>query len=285
MAQVVCGQTLPQAPQLDDEVFRFAHVLPHTEAFAAQVLPKSWGARLQSAAVLLSASSTLRCSTSAAVSEGLGVLTPDQVVPVGGAVTEGPVRTKSTPLGNFELPINPIALALVSGATYIARSFSGDKQQLVPLIQGAILHQGAAFIDILSPCVAFNNHDGSTKSYDYVREHNEAVNFLDVIRFREEITAEYAPGALQEVQQHDGSILRLRKLHENYDPTDRIAAMNHLQESRANHEIATGLLYVDGDATDLHAAANTVDLPLNLLDDKALIPGSSALAKLNAALR
>ena len=162
---------------------------------------------------------------------------------------------------------------------------SGDKEQLVPLIQGAILHQGAAFIDVISPCVAFNNHDGSTKSYDYVREHNEAVNFLDVIKFRDEITTEYAPGSLQEVRQHDGSVLRLRKLHENYDPTDRIAAMNHLQESSAKSEIATGLLFVDSDPTDLHAAANTVSAPLNSLNDGALIPGSAALAKFNASLR
>jgi 2-oxoglutarate ferredoxin oxidoreductase subunit beta len=118
-----------------------------------------------------------------------------------------------------------------------------------------------------------------------VREHNEAVNFIDVIKFRDEITTEYAPGTLQEVRQHDGSILRLRKLHEGYDPTDRIAAMNHLQESGAKREIATGLLFVDGDPTDLHMAANTVGVPLNLLDDAVLIPGSTALDKVNASLR
>ena len=186
---------------------------------------------------------------------------------------------------NADEAIDLVAMAMQLGATYIARSFSGDKQQLVPLIQGAILHQGAAFIDVISPCVAFNNHEGSTKSYDYVREHNEAVNFLDVIKFRDEITTEYAPGMLQEVRQHNGSVLRLRKLHDAYDPTDRIAAINHLQESRARHEISTGLLFVDGDPTDLHAAANTVDVPLNLLGDKALNPGSAALEKLNASLR
>ncbi|MEO8385649.1 MAG: 2-oxoacid:ferredoxin oxidoreductase subunit beta [Betaproteobacteria bacterium] len=186
---------------------------------------------------------------------------------------------------NADEAIDLVALAMQLGATYVGRSFSGDKEQLVPLIQGAILHQGAAFIDVISPCVAFNNHDGSTKSYDYVREHNEAVNNLDVIKFRDEITTSYAPGALQEVRQHDGSILRLRKLHESYDPTNRIAAMNHLLESSANFEIATGLLFVDGEPHDLHAAANTVDTPLNLLDDVALIPGSGALEKLNASLR
>ena len=186
---------------------------------------------------------------------------------------------------NADEAIDLVGLAMQLGATYIGRSFSGDKEQLVPLIQGAILHPGAAFIDVISPCVAFNNHEGSTKSYDYVREHNEAVNNLDVIKFRDEITTSYAPGTLQEVRQHDGSILRLRKLHANYDPTDRIAAMNHLNESSANHEIATGLLFVDGEPSDLHAAANTVDTPLNMLNDGALIPGSVALAKLNASLR
>jgi 2-oxoglutarate ferredoxin oxidoreductase subunit beta len=186
---------------------------------------------------------------------------------------------------NADEAIDLAALAMQLGATYVARSFSGDKAQLVPLIQGAIMHQGAAFIDVISPCVAFNNHAGSTKSYDYVREHNEAVNFLDVISVQKEITAEYAPGSLQEVRQHDGSILRLRKLHEGYDPVDRIAAMNHLHETHANGEIATGLLFVDADPVDLHRAANTVPMPLNMLDDQALVPGAGALDKFNASLR
>src|SRR5690606_20321375 len=110
------------------------------------------------------------------------------------------------------------------GATFVARSFSGDKGQLIPLIKAAILHKGAAFLDVISPCVAFNNHPGSTKSLDHVREHNEAVNHLDVMIERETITAEYAPGTVEEVTQHDGSVLRLRKLAAEYDPHDRIAA-------------------------------------------------------------
>jgi len=193
-------------------------------------------------------------------------------------------KSKRGAINNDEA-IDLVALAMQLGATYVARSFSGDKAQLVPLIQGAISHQGAAFIDVISPCVAFNNHDGSTKSYDYVREHNEAVNFLDVIKLHSEITADYAPGTLEEIRQHDGSILRLRKLHEDYDPADRISAMNHLQETRAKGEIATGLLFVDADPVDLHRSANTVTVPLNQLDEAALIPGSAALAKLNASLR
>src|SRR2546423_309794 len=129
-------------------------------------------------------------------------------------------------------------LALQPGATYVARSFSGDKTQLVPLIKGALTHQGAAFIDVISPCVAFNNHEGSTKSYDYIRDHNEAVNVLDVITVRKEITTDYEPGSVQEVRQHDGSVLRLRKLAADYDAGNRIAAMNHVLSRDAEGEIA-----------------------------------------------
>src|SRR5215472_8984232 len=132
-------------------------------------------------------------------------------------------------LANLDEPIDLIGMALQLGATFVARSFSGDKHQLVPLIKGALTHRGAAFIDCISPCVAFNNHEGSTKSFDYVREHNEAVNFLDVIAGREEITADYAPGSVEIVRQHDGSFLKLRKLDNEYDPTDRVAAMHFLQ--------------------------------------------------------
>lgn len=186
---------------------------------------------------------------------------------------------------NTDEAIDMIGLALQLGATYVARSFSGDKEQLVPLIKGALRHQGAAFIDCISPCVAFNNHEGSTKSYDFVREHNEAVNRLDVMFGRDPITADYAPGEVRDVVQHDGSVLRLRKLHTDYDPTDRVAAMNHLQERKAVGEIVTGLLYVDPDPQDLHAHLGTVAVPLNRLDDAALCPGAAALEKVNAGLR
>src|SRR5213596_3744165 len=114
---------------------------------------------------------------------------------------------------NTDEGIDLVLMALQLGATYVARSFSGDKVQLVPLIKGAITHGGAAFIDVISPCVAFNNHPGSTKSYDYVREHNEAVSRIDFIAHRDEIAVEYAPGEVVDVRQHDGSVLRLRSLH------------------------------------------------------------------------
>ena len=188
-------------------------------------------------------------------------------------------------VANMDSPIDMVSLALQLGATYVGRSFSGDKSQLVPLIKGALRHHGAAFIDCVSPCVAFNNHDGSTKSYDYVREHNEAVNRLDVITPRAEITVDYAPGVVEEVTQHDGSVLRLHKIAKSYDPSDRASAMAHLQAKQAAGEIATGLLFVEPDADDLHDNLNTVDKPLNRLGDAELVPGSAALDKINAALR
>jgi 2-oxoglutarate ferredoxin oxidoreductase subunit beta len=193
-------------------------------------------------------------------------------------------KAKKGAINNDE-PIDLVGIALQLGATFVARSFSGDKTQLVPLIKAALRHPGPAFIDCISPCVAFNNHEGSTKSYDFVREHNEAMNQLDVILGRDPISAEYAPGEVRDVTQHDGSVLRLRKLHEDYDPTDRVAAMHHLHERKAAGEIVTGLLYIDPEPEDLHHHLDTIALPLNRLDDASLVPGSAALAKVNAALR
>ena len=186
---------------------------------------------------------------------------------------------------NSDSSIDMVSLAILMGATFVARSFSGDKQQLVPLIKAAIDHKGAAFLDVISPCVAFNNHAGSTKSYEYVREHNEAVNRLDFIETREEITTQYDPGTMQEVQQHDGSLLRLRKLAPDYDPCDKIAAMQYIQAAEAAGEVATGLLYVEPMPKDLHTNFNTVDTPLNKLNAPELCPGKAALDKINASLR
>ena len=186
---------------------------------------------------------------------------------------------------NSDSPIDLVALALELGATYVGRSFSGDKEQLVPLIKGALLHRGAAFIDVISPCVTFNNHTGSTKSFDYVREHNEAVNRIDVIMPHHAITTQYPPGSVREVVQHDGSVLRLSKVAEDYDPTDHIAAVTHLQESKAKEHLLTGLLYLDPSAEDLHEHLNTVEVPLNKLAEMELCPGSKALNALNASLR
>ncbi|MGE5525026.1 MAG: 2-oxoacid:ferredoxin oxidoreductase subunit beta [Rhodospirillaceae bacterium] len=186
---------------------------------------------------------------------------------------------------NSDEPLDLIGMALLLGATYVARGFSGDKKQLVPLIKGAIEHKGAAIIDVVSPCIAFNNHAGSTKSYEYVRLHNEAVNRLDFIEGRDEITVDYEPGQVVSVQQHDGSYLRLHKLDAEYDPTDRIKVMNYLQQHAAKGEVVTGLLYVDPQAHDLHEHLNTVEQPLNQLGVRELCPGSAALERINASLR
>jgi 2-oxoglutarate/2-oxoacid ferredoxin oxidoreductase subunit beta len=200
------------------------------------------------------------------------------------ATSDKGAKSKRGVVNNDEA-IDLVSMAMQLGAGFVARSFSGDKGQLVPLIQAALTHQGAAFIDCISPCVAFNNHVGSTKSFDYVREHNGAVNYLDFITEREEITVDYAPGSVEVVKQHDGSLLRLRKIAGDYDVHDRAAAISFLQHRRASGEIVTGLLYVDQEPDDLHGYMNTVSTPFNALTEAELCPGSAALDKLNAALR
>jgi 2-oxoglutarate ferredoxin oxidoreductase subunit beta len=186
---------------------------------------------------------------------------------------------------NTDNSIDLVAMALQLGATFVARSFSGDKTQLVPIIKAAIEHKGAAFLDVISPCVAFNNHAGSTKSFDYVREHNEAVNRLDVLPARAPITVNYAEGAVQIVEQHDGSKLALRKLGADYDLHDRTAAMAFLQKHAAAGQIVTGVLYIDEQPHDLHHHLATTETPLNELSEKDLCPGSATLDRINAGLR
>jgi len=186
---------------------------------------------------------------------------------------------------NTDSSIDMVQMALQLGATFVARSFSGDKAQLVPIIKAAIEHEGAAFIDVISPCVAFNNHAGSTKSFDHVREHNEAVNRLDFITGQAPITVEQEPGTVQIVEQHDGSRLALRKLAGDYDIRDRMAAMNFLQEHAAKGQVVTGLIFVDPDPIDLHERLNTVPQPLRSLSEKDLCPGAAALEAINSSLR
>jgi 2-oxoglutarate ferredoxin oxidoreductase subunit beta len=186
---------------------------------------------------------------------------------------------------NSDSPVDLVGIALQLGATFVARSFSGDKEQLVPLIKGAMAHGGAAFIDVISPCVTFNNHGGSTKSYDYVRQHNEAVCRIDFIAPGTEITARYGAGEVLAVRQHDGSVLNLRKLRDDYDPSDRYRAMTYVETHAARGEVITGLLYLDPLVTDLHAALNTCAEPLNALGVKDLCPGATALQRINASLR
>ncbi|MEQ1881644.1 MAG: 2-oxoacid:ferredoxin oxidoreductase subunit beta [Burkholderiales bacterium] len=186
---------------------------------------------------------------------------------------------------NRDSPVDTVSLALLLGATFVARSFSGDKAQLVPLVKAAIAHQGAAFIDVISPCVAFNNHAGSTKSFDYVREHNESVNRLDFWPDPKALAAEVEEGDVIRVPQPDGSVLRLRKTRPEYDPTSRVTAMNYIAAHQEKGELVTGLLYVDSAPEDLHVHLNTVETPFNRLTDKDLCPGSAALEKINAQHR
>ncbi len=193
--------------------------------------------------------------------------------------------SKSKTAVNSDSPIDLVSLALVLGASFVARSFSGDKKQLVPLLKAAISHRGSAVLDVISPCVQFNNSPESTKSYDFVREHNEAVNRIDMIVPRDEIKVDFEPGTVESVTQHDGSVIRLAKLHPDYDPHNRAAAMAYLQERHTAGEVVTGLLYLDPEAGDLHANLNTVETPLNKLDVAELCPGSKALDAVNASYR
>lgn len=186
---------------------------------------------------------------------------------------------------NNDSGIDLASMAILMGASFVARSFSGDKEQLVPLLKAAISHPGAAILDVVSPCVAFNNHAGSTKSYDFVRDHNEAVNRLDVIMGAEPIEAEYAPGETIEVPQADGAMLRLRKIAADYDPSDKAGALKFIQDKEAAGEVATGLLYLDALPQDLHHSLNTVPTPLNKLQEADLCPGADALDAINASLR
>jgi 2-oxoglutarate/2-oxoacid ferredoxin oxidoreductase subunit beta len=193
-------------------------------------------------------------------------------------------RSKAGSVNPFQA-IDLASLAVELGATFVAQSFSGDKGQLIPLIKAAIHHKGFAFINVISPCVTFNNNPGSTKSYDYVREHIEATATVDFVPERKEITAYYDEGTDKLVTMHDGSYLHLHKLAKEWDPTNRISAAGALQKARAKGEILTGLLYVNTEFKDLHATLNTSKKPLNTLTEKELCPGSAALADINAGLR
>ena len=191
----------------------------------------------------------------------------------------GSTSKKGVP--NLNSAIDMVSIALSIGATFVARSFSGDKHQLVPLIKAAILHKGFAFIDVISPCVTFNNHAQSTKSYEYFREHNEAVGFLDVIPENEEISVNYAEGKSIEVNVHDGSKMLLHKLNKSYDPGSRRKAIGKINDSRDKGEIITGLIYLDQNEEDLHDTLLTTEKPLNQLKKKDLSPGPKKLRQVN----
>lgn len=181
--------------------------------------------------------------------------------------------------------IDLVGLALELGATFVGRSFSGDKNQLVPMIKAAMSHPGFALLDVISPCVTFNNNPESTKSYTYVREHLGSTAQLDYVPEEAEILHQQEEGTGASVTLHDGSVIQLQKLSQGWNPTNRDSAMEKLRESKNNGEILTGLIYVDPESTELHDLMNTTDTPLNQLTEKELCPGSDALQSINDSLR
>lgn len=186
---------------------------------------------------------------------------------------------------NVQPPIDPVVTALTLGAGFIARSFSGDKQQLVPLIQAGLKHKGFALIDVLSPCVTFNDHEGSTKSYSFVREHYDEVVRADFVPPAQEITAQYSTGEAMPVTMHDGSRVMLRKLDQSYDPTRRGKAYNYLRDRLAKGEYVTGLIYIDPNSRDFHEVNGTTDTPINQLPYEVLSPGAAGLEKIMGRFR
>jgi 2-oxoglutarate/2-oxoacid ferredoxin oxidoreductase subunit beta len=182
-------------------------------------------------------------------------------------------------------PFDCCALALKWGATFVARSFSGDKKQLQNLLKAAIAHNGLSVIDVISPCVTFNDHDGSTKSYAYVKDHEEPLHELDFVPYYEEISVEIAEGEVQSVDLHDGSQLRIRKLARDFDPTNRLAALAALEEAEAKGEVLTGVLYVNTTKPNFIEVLNLVDEPLSTLPEAVIRPSRAALDEIMEELR
>ena len=180
--------------------------------------------------------------------------------------------------------IDLASLAMLQGAGFVGRSFSGDKEQLEPLIRAAMSHQGFAFIDVVSPCVTFNNHQGSTKSYAETRENLDAMP-LDFVPMREEITTQYDPGTTQGVPLHDGSVIHLHKASHEYRTNDRTAALNAVQMATQEGRILTGLLFLDPNSQNLNQNLNIASKPLNELGKNELCPGSRVLNSINEGLR
>ena len=200
------------------------------------------------------------------------------------ATAEHGSKNKSGHINLFE-SIDLASLAIELGATFVAQSFSGDKEQLIPLIKAAMSHSGFAFLNVISPCVTFNNNVGSTKSYDYVREHVEATSTFDFVPIAREIKTQYDEGSTESLTMHDGSVIQLHKLAKDWDPLDRISAMNAVGNARAKNEILTGLLYLNPDCQDLHDLIETSDKPLNSLTESELCPGLEVLQGINDSFR
>ena len=182
-------------------------------------------------------------------------------------------------------PIDTCALAIMLGATYVARSFSGDKKQLIALLKGALVHRGTAMLDVISPCVTFNDHEGSTKSYSYVQDHDAPIADVSFVPFFEDITVEYDPGTTTEITLHDGSRLLLKKLEEEFDPTDRNRALSTVTEAHEKGEILTGLFYCDSKRPNLLEILNIVDEPLASLPESRVRPPQKVLDAVMEELR
>ncbi|HMM79431.1 MAG TPA: 2-oxoacid:ferredoxin oxidoreductase subunit beta [Pyrinomonadaceae bacterium] len=193
-------------------------------------------------------------------------------------------KSKAGSVNPFEA-IDLAGMAIELGATFVAQSFSGDKEQLVPLMKAAMLHNGFALLNVISPCVTFNNNPGSTKSYDYVREHMETAGLVDFVPISREILATYEAGSVQDLLMHDGSKIFLHKLAKDWDPNDRLSAITALHKARQRQEVLTGLLYINEDSTELHSTLNTSEIPLNQLEKAVLCPGSEVLANINQGLQ
>ena len=182
-------------------------------------------------------------------------------------------------------PIDTCALAIELGASFVGRSFSGDKKQLSAMLKAAIAHRGTAMLDVVSPCVTFNDHEGSTKSYQFMKDHDAPLQELSFIPAYHDIAVDYDPGTVKEVALHDGSRLRLRKLEEDYDPTDRAAALKRLAESRARDEVLTGVFYLDPKAPTLLDMLDMAEGPLATLTEGAVRPSREALSRIIDELR
>ena len=200
------------------------------------------------------------------------------------ATADNGSKNKSGQVNPFE-SIDLASLAIELGAGFVAQSFSGDKTQLIPLIKAAIKHPGFAFINVISPCVTFNNNLGSTKSYDYVREHLDATSTIDFVPEMKEITTNYEEGSSKNVKMHDGSVLQLNKLAKDWDPMNRQSVANAMMIAKSKGEILTGLLYMSPNTVDLHNTIQTNDRALNSLTKKDLCPGNEILKTINAELR
>jgi 2-oxoglutarate ferredoxin oxidoreductase subunit beta len=186
---------------------------------------------------------------------------------------------------NRMAPIDPVMLALSIGATFVARSFSGDKEQLIPILKAAFAHRGLALVDVVSPCVTFNDHEGSTKSYLYTRKHESRATETDFVPKVPEILAQLNGDRVTSVTMHDGSVLRFRTVPPGYDPRDRHGVMAYLQERKDKDEVVTGVLFVDETAADMHEMNNTPDISLTDVPYERLCPGAEALKQLQEEYR